>query len=163
MGITYSGIFWVSGALIAIVVCYVWFFIILLKGILSRKFKTRRFLVATAFYAIVLSIVGYYFHLQNNVYEFIKQAELEHSTTPLENLNSLKLGPVNEDGRPSFCLENEGDPTRIRHRYCQIWTSPLASAIVPVVGVFETGLGQIQRWRLVTGSLECLDGEHQEF
>lgn len=157
MGITVGGIIFVLGGFIALVVCYIWLFIILIKGILNRNFKTRRFFVAAAFYAAIISIVGYYFYIRINVYYFVKHAELEHSTTPLEDLNSIRIGPVNANGYPSFCLENEGDPTRLGHRYCEVWPSPLASAIVPAGGVFETGIGQIQRWRLVTGSQECLD------
>jgi len=159
MGITSGQFFFGLGALLAIAVCYIWFFIILVKGISSRNYKTRRFFVAAVFYTAVLSVLGYYFYLRINIDYFIQQAELQHSTTPLESLDSIRLGPVNDEGRPSFCLEKEGDPTKLGHRYCEIWTSPLAAAIVPAGGVFETGIGQIQRWRLVTASEECLDTE----
>ena len=58
---------------------------------------------------------GSYFRI--NVDNFIKQVETAHSTTPLEGLDSLRLG----------------------HRYCEVRTSPLTPTIVPAGGVFATG------------------------
>ncbi len=145
--------------LIIVIVAYIVFLAIIGIGVASKNFKTPWFLLAVGFYAYVGQQIYMKMSLINDVEEFLEIAEHDHSTAQLPALNSLRIGPVDESGNPNFCIEEEGDPAKFGFRFCYLTPRLLISKIVGDGGVFETGNSQVQRWRFVTGSEQCMDDE----